>query len=105
MTNTNTNLFKNFNKDKPKPIIKNMQNIDTVNPKIILEVMNEIKSKQTVSLSSNIHQSYDSSIKHEIVSTNITLKDIIPCTYHSTAGFCKCCGNFTEYSLRRRRFY
>lgn len=100
MTNTNINISKNFNKDKP--IIKNMQNINTINPKAISEVMNEIKLKQVTSLSSYVYTNYDPIIKHE---TTLSLVDTIQCTHGIKGGFCKCCGNFTEYSLRRRRFY
>ena len=101
MTNINSNVLKNFDKNKPKSIIQNTQNMENINHKIILEVINELKEKQPFSLSSNIH----SNVNYNYVSINKNIVDIIPCTYRVTGGFCKCCGNFTEYSLRRRRFY
>jgi hypothetical protein len=104
MTNTNINIFKNFDKDKPKSIIQNTQNtqsMENVNHKIILEVINELKEKQPFSPLSNIH----SNVNYNYVSINKNIVDIIPCTYRVIGGFCKCCGNFTEYSLRRRRFH
>jgi len=107
MTNTNIDVLKNFDKDKPKSIIKNTQNtqntqnIEKINHKIILEVINELKEKQTYSLSSNIHSNVN--YNHVLINKNIV--NTINCTYGIKGGFCKCCGNFTEYSLRRRRFY
>jgi hypothetical protein len=104
MTNININVLKNFDKNKPKSIIQTSQttqNIEKVNHKIILEVINELKEKQPFSLSSNIHSNVD----YNQVSINENTVETIQCTYRVTGGFCRCCGNFTEYGLRKRRFY
>jgi len=105
MTNTNNNTLKSFDQNKPKSIIQNFKNIDNVSHKIMLEVMNEIKLAQKVNVSSDVHPSYDSIIKHEIGCSDKNLINIIQCTYGVLCGFCKCCGNFTDGGLRRRRFH
>ena len=101
MTNINSNVLKNFNKNEPKSIIQNTQSMEKINHKIILEVINELKEKQPFSLSSDIHLN----VNHTKTSINQNLLDTKHCSRGTKGGFCKCCGDFTEYSLRRRRFY
>jgi transcriptional regulatory protein LevR len=103
MTNTNINIFKDLNNSKPKPVIQTVKNINNVSSKIILEVINEIKSNQDTN--KNLHHINDSILKDEIETTNENLINTPKCTYGVTIGFCKCCGNFTESGLRRRRFH